>query len=258
MCSANLNPDPIHTDADSVSPLLRATRISRHDPVKGTLLLHPFSLDVNAGDSIVLTGATGSGKSLLLRSLVMFDPIDDGEIFLKGERIDGRSMPIHRSNVAYLRQRPAMVDGTVDENLRLPYTLAIHARRQFAQDKALGLLAALGLPVAFLAKLARDLSGGEAQLVALMRILLLDPAILLLDEPTAALDAGTTAAVESLLRTWAETGSGQKAMVLVTHSPEQAQRLGRRHLHISEGRLQPEVGAASLAPSTAGPMSEVA
>ena len=254
--SPHLSPD--NSVPDMTSPLLRALNVSRHDPVKGTLLLHPFSLDVHAGDSIVLTGATGSGKSLLLRSLVMFDPVDDGEIFLKGERITGGNMSIHRSNVAYVRQRPAMVDGTVDENLRLPYSLAIHARRQFAQDKALGLLAALGLPAAFLAKLARDLSGGEAQLVALMRVLLLDPAILLLDEPTAALDAGTTAAVESLLRIWAETGAGAKAMVLVTHSPEQAQRVGRRHLHISEGRLQPEIGAASLAPSTAGPMSEMA
>ena len=254
--SPHLSPD--NSVPDMTSPLLRALNVSRHDPVKGALLLHPFSLDVHAGDSIVLTGATGSGKSLLLRSLVMFDPVDDGEIFLKGEKITGRNMPLHRSTVAYVRQRPAMVDGTVDENLRLPYTLAKHALRRFEQDKALGLLAALGLPVAFLAKLARDLSGGEAQLVALIRVLLLDPVILLLDEPTAALDAGTTAAVESMLRTWAETGSGQKAMLLVTHSPEQAQRLGRRHLHISEGRLQPEVGPPSLAPSAARPISEKA
>lgn len=256
MRSASLNPDPIHSAADSALPLLRAARISRHDPVKGALLLHPFSLDVNAGDSIVLTGATGSGKSLLLRSLVMFDPVDDGEIFLKGERVTGRNMPVHRSHVAYVRQRPALVEGTVEQNLRLPHTLAIHAGRHFARDRALRLLDALGLPAAFLGKLARDLSGGEAQLVALVRVLLLDPLILLLDEPTAALDAGTTAAVESLLRTWAETGPGQKAMLLVTHSPEQARRLGRRHLHISERRLQPEVGPPPADARSAGPISE--
>ena len=256
MRSASLNPDPIHSAADSALPLLRAARISRHDPVKGALLLHPFSLDVNAGDSIVLTGATGSGKSLLLRSLVMFDPVDDGEIFLKGERVTGRNMPVHRSQVAYVRQRPALVEGTVEQNLRLPHTLAIHAGRHFARDRALRLLDALGLPAAFLGKLARDLSGGEAQLVALVRVLLLDPLILLLDEPTAALDAGTTAAVESLLRTWAETGPEQKAMLLVTHSPEQARRLGRRHLHISERRLQPEVGPPPADARSAGPISE--
>lgn len=255
---ANLNPDLIRTDADIAVPLLRAARISRHDPVKGALLLHPFSLDVNAGDSIVLTGATGSGKSLLLRSLVMFDPVDDGDIFLRGERVTGRNMSVHRSHVAYVRQHPAMVEGTVEQNLRLPYTLAIHAGRLFDRNRALRLLDALGLPAAFLTKLARDLSGGEAQLVALIRVLLLDPVILLLDEPTAALDAGTTAAVESLLRIWAETGPGPKAMLLVTHAPEQAKRLGRRHLHISERRLQPEVGPAPADARTAGSISEAA
>lgn len=173
----------------------------------------------------------------------MIDPIGDGTIYFKSEKVAGHGIPAFRANVAYVRQRPAMIADSVEQNLRLPYTLDIHAGKQYSRDEAVRLLDALGQSADFLAKRSQDLSGGEAQLVSLVRALLLAPTILLLDEPTAALDDDTTAAVESLLRSWAETAAWTKALVLVTHSHDQARRLGRRHLQIREGQLQPESGA---------------
>lgn len=252
----DMNSNPVANQSLSPRPLLRAINLSRHDPASGAALLQPYSLEVRAGDSVVLTGATGSGKSLLLRSLAMLDPIGAGELHFGGVAVRAATVPRYRSQVAYVRQRPAMLEDTVEQNLRLPNTLAIHAGRRFDVEAARRLLDTLGQPPGFLAKRARDLSGGETQIVALIQVLLLDPIILLLDEPTAALDRGTTVAVEKMLQGWANGGE-PKALVMVTHSPEQAERLGRRRLRIAAGRLEPEAPAQRL-PESQAMIGEVA
>lgn len=229
----------------AAAPLLAAIEVARRDPLSGRLLLQPFSLDVFAGDRIVLTGPTGSGKSLLLRSLALIDPVEGGGITLQGKAVHGDDVPGFRAKVAYLRQRPAMLEGTVESNLRIPFSIAAHAHRRFERDKAVRLLAAVGEGPAFMAKLARDLSGGETQLVALIRVLQLDPCVLLLDEPTSALDHDTTLAVEGVLNTWLDA-LPMRALVMVTHSATQAARMGRRLLHMEGGVLS---GAGRAAPA---------
>ena len=246
----NMATNPVASESLCPRPLLRAINVSRDDPVSGSVLLQAYSLEVRAGDSVVLTGATGSGKSLLLRSLAMLDPIGAGELHFGGEAVRAHTVPRYRSQVAYVRQRPAMLAETVEQNLQLPYALTINVGRRFDVGAARRLLDTVGQPPGFLAKRARDLSGGEAQIVALIRVLLLDPIVLLLDEPTAALDSGTTLAVEKMLRGWANGGE-PKALVMVTHSPEQAERLGRRRLRIAAGRLEPEAPAQRVPESQA-------
>lgn len=99
-------------------------------------------------------------------------------------------------------------------------------------------LEGLGLGETFLEKSARDLSGGEGQIVSLLRAIQLGPSILLLDEPTASLDAASVAAVESLVTRWQAEAPGGRATVWVSHDAEQARRVGQRQLRMNAGELQ--------------------
>ena len=146
-----------------------------------------------------------------------------------------RDVPRFRSRVAYLHQSPALLEGTVEESLRSPFELAVHRDRAFDRDRAVELLAALGRGASFLAKQRDDLSGGERQVTALVRLLQLEPEVVLLDEPTAALDPETTSRAEELLARW--VGGGERACVWVSHDPAQTHRLATRRLRVEGGRL---------------------
>ena len=204
----------------------------------GRWLLRDVSLSVQAGDQLALVGPSGSGKTLLLRSLAMLDPLDTGRICWRGKEVHGGEIPKFRSRVIYLHQRPALSEGTVEENLRQPFSLTVHRGQQFDRQRHVKLLASLGRTEAFLAQQQRDLSGGEAQLVSLLRAMQFDPDVLLLDEPTAALDAEATAAVEKLLADWLAELTAERTTIWVTHDQQQAQRVARRLLHLRDGRLQ--------------------
>jgi len=222
-------------------PLLRAERIERRDPVAGTVLLHPLSLDLHGGEHVVLSGPSGAGKSVLMRSLALLDPLSGGVLYYRGRPVPAGEVPLFRSRVAYLRQRPALLGGTVEDNLRRPFELKINAGRGYLRERALQLLEAAGKPAGFLAKEGRDLSGGEAQVMGLVRALQFDPEVLLLDEPTAALDPESTAQVEALVLGWArerQSAGGQAvATVWISHDPAQGVRVGTRHCRMVAGHL---------------------
>jgi len=218
--------------------MLSVTNIERLDPVSGVVLLHPTSLDLRAGDHAVVMGPSGTGKSVLMRSLALLDAIDRGELRFLGEPVAGSGVPAYRCRVAYIAQRPSLFPGTVEDNLRLPFALYQHRQQRFDPNTVMPLLTAAGRPASFLAKAARDLSGGEAQLVNLLRALQLEPSILLLDEPTSALDARATSNVESLVNTWAERKPAQTATLWVTHDGAQARRVGNRFLRMEGGHLE--------------------
>ena len=122
------------------------------------------------------------------------------------------------------------------ENLRKPFALKVHRPRQFDRDRAVRLLADLGRDADFLTKRASELSGGEIQITALVRALELDPVVLLLDEPTAALDPPTAAAVERLVTAWLDEDP-ERAMIWVSHNEAQAARVGRVAVRMEAGRL---------------------
>ena len=117
-----------------------------------------------------------------------------------------------------------------------PLALKVHRNRKFERERAIELLAALGRDAAFLEKKVADLSGGEIQISALVRAIQLDPTILLLDEPTAALDSTTASAVEQLIDRWL-TENSDRAMIWVSHNEDQARHVGRRAIRIEAGRL---------------------
>lgn len=218
-----------------MASLIEARQLSRIATTGGTTLLAPTDFDLHSGDRVTIVGASGSGKSVFLRTLALLDPPDSGELIWRGQSVTARQIPGYRATACYLAQRPAMLDGTVRDNLKLPFTLKSWRPRRFDARVAEALLAQAGKPASFLDRSAADLSGGEAQIVALIRVLQLEPEVMLFDEPTAALDPQSAAAVERLVREWS---TAERAFVWVTHDPEQARRMGNRHLIMQRGELQ--------------------
>jgi putative ABC transport system ATP-binding protein len=219
----------------SSPPILQADNLRRVAD-DGTVLLHDVSLQIAAGSATAVVGPPGSGKSLLLRALGLLDALQGGEVLYRGGLIADRDVPAFRRQVLYVQQQPVLVEGTVRENLQLPFVLGPASGLQFDEAKITERLSAVGREASFLSREVDDLSGGERQIVALLRAIQLDPSVLLLDEPTSSLDADTTAAAERMIDDW-RRGDGERALVVVTHTPEQARRLSERTLHISGGRI---------------------
>ena len=178
----------------------------------------PFDLDLAPGACLAITGPSGAGKSLFLRMIADLDP-HDGEAWLDGAARSAMPAPAWRRRVAYAAAEPGWWEDRVGAHFAAAPT---------------DLLLAMGLPTDILTRPVALCSTGERQRLALARTLCGDPAALLLDEPTGALDAAGVAAVEALLQTRLRDGV---AAVLVTHDPAQAARLGTQHARIAGGRM---------------------
>jgi putative ABC transport system ATP-binding protein len=224
----------------NVTPLLDARGIGRRHREGTDWLMRDISLVIGAGDRVALTGPTGSGKTVILRSLAMLDAVDEGTILWQGKSPDPDQVPAYRSRVIYLPQRARLFDGTVERNLQLVYSLAVHRHRAYSRESIITHLRRLGRDDRFLTLDAANLSGGEAQIVALLRAIQLEPTILLLDEPTASLDEGTTRQFEQLVADWMAMPDARRAFVWVTHDRVQARRVADRCLQFREGILSGE------------------
>lgn len=200
-------------------------------------LLDRVSLKIRPGDRIGLVGASGSGKSLLLRTIALLEPTDSGEILFNGESIEGDQACRYRGQVVYLQQRAARFEGTVREVLEAPLHLRVHRERQFDVGGITQQLKSVGRDATFLDQPHEQLSGGEMQLVALLRAIQLDPQVLLLDEPTSALDPESVSMVERVVLGWLEEQSERRTMVWVSHDPDQADRLCDHLVRMGEGRI---------------------
>lgn len=199
-----------------------------------------LALAINAGDHIALQGPSGTGKSVLLRTLALLDAPLRGEVRYRGAPIAPAAVPRYRRSVAYLPQRPTLSGDTVRDALQWPYTFAAHRDHRYDEAAALALTEQAGKPEAFLDSPTSTLSGGESQVAALIRALLLDPEVLLLDEPTAALDPHSASVIEALVAQWANANVAHpgivpnatpdrppRAYVWISHDPAQAARIGK-------------------------------
>ena len=197
-----------------------------------------------AGQVTVLTGASGSGKSVLLRVLAGLLPMTTGDVWLQSDaqNRDTRNSihelaPMHwRSQVALLAQQPQLLEGSVIDNLQLPYRLANHQHKHFNIDWHIEQLEHLERTPDFLQQDANTLSGGERQLVNTLRLLQLNPQVLLLDEPTAALDVDTSAKLVHLLINWLRR-EPTRTLLWVTHDTQDIMPLADKHWHMDAGVL---------------------
>jgi ABC-type multidrug transport system ATPase subunit len=198
---------------------------------EGRTLVDHADLAVNAGEIAILEGASGSGKTTMLRAMATLIPRDAGVLTLDG--VDAAQIPpTHfRRRVAYLPQLPPMLEGTVADNVATGPRLR---GASIASEAIAALVLRVGLAKDLLDRPARDLSGGERQRVALARALANEPAFLLMDEPTSALDPTSATLVLDLVRALAQQGLG---VIVVTHVEEHAQRLeGTRYVCVA-GRI---------------------
>ncbi|KVZ87836.1 ATP-binding cassette domain-containing protein [Burkholderia ubonensis] len=217
--------------------LIDALGVTRRDARSGKILLAPTDFSLPAGARVAITGPSGSGKSVMLRALALLDPLDGGRVLWRGRPIRRSAIPRYRRSVAYLRQRPAQTDGTVESQLRYPYSLAVYRDLTFDRARAEQLAARAGRGADFLDKRASELSGGEAQIAALLRVLQLDPDVLLLDEPTSALDPDSTRAIEALVGAWFDAAPDARAYLWISHDPAQAARIGTLRVTMQAGVL---------------------
>lgn len=184
-----------------------------------------------------IVGPSGVGKSTLLRLLNrLADPVS-GTVRYRGRDLRDEDVLALRRDVGLVSQVPALLEGTVADNVLYGPRLA-----QRGADVAASLRMA-GLDPAFAPRQAAALSVGEQQRVMLARALALRPSVLLLDEPTSALDEPATAAIEATLRDLRERLG--LSFVLVTHDLHQAQRLADRVLALEPGALREKPVAAS-------------
>jgi osmoprotectant transport system ATP-binding protein len=206
----------------------------------------PIDLTVGRGETVALIGPSGSGKSTLLRILLGLLEPDRGEVWIGGERLQPEDAAARR-RFGYVVQGGGLFPHlTAGENAALMARfLGWEGRRVASRLSDLAALARL--PEEALARFPGELSGGQAQRVALLRALFLDPELLLLDEPLGALDPVTRADLQAdLRRVFEDLG---KTVVLVTHDLAEAAFFARRLVLLREGRIAQDGTLADLVSS---------
>ena len=200
-------------------------------------VLKGADLDLYKGENLVVLGRSGTGKSVLLRSIIGLEQIDNGEILFGGKRIDHLSenelIPF-RIKISYSFQSGALFDSiNVFENVAYP--LFEHTTFSYSQikDKVVSMLKLIDLEGKE-ELMPSDLSGGMQKRVGMARAMILNPEIILYDEPTAGLDPANTLNVVSLMRRLKQNGL---ASIFVTHDIPSAIMLCDRIVVLHEGKI---------------------
>ena len=199
---------------------------------EGRSVLRDVSFSVGDGEFVTLMGPNGSGKTTLLRALVALEPVDAGEVRLRGRSLEG--VPTHRRGIGLLFQEPTLLPGrTVRENVA--FGPEIQGRPLAEVDARVDEMLRLLRLESLADRPSHALSGGERQRVALARTLAARPALVLLDEPFASVDpelrADLRAEFRSILRAL------EMSVIHVTHDRDEGLFLGDRVLVLSEGEI---------------------
>ena len=214
-------------------PKIELIRVSkRFDSVDA---VHPIDLAIPSGKTTVLIGQSGCGKTTLLKLMMGLVRTDSGRIEIDGQVLTPETYGTIRRLMGYVVQ-----GGGLFPHLTARANAALMARQLgWDRDRIAArldeLLALTAFPSDGLDRYPVQLSGGQRQRVALMRALMLDPDVLLLDEPTGALDAKATIQAERLIKRQLKSGH---AVIFVSHDPAQLKRLAHRKLTIRNGKLR--------------------
>jgi tungstate transport system ATP-binding protein len=188
------------------------------------------SLELHFRRIYTLMGPNGAGKSTLLRTMALLTLPERGTVRIADA--GSGSLAQQRQKVTLVEQSPYLLKGSVSDNLAFGLKLrGIRGNKQ--KKRILSALALVGLE-GFEQRKASELSGGEVQRVALARALVLEPKVLMLDEPTASIDSKSLQAFEKMLSRLPENGV---TIVLATHDRFLAERLGGEMLQLENGRL---------------------
>jgi putative ABC transport system ATP-binding protein len=215
--------------------MLEAKNISRtYD--KGEVAvpaLKNCSLTLEKGEFVAVIGKSGSGKSTLLRILATLDTPDDGELYIRGERVNGwkesQLAAFRRRNIGFIYQDYNLFpEYTAYENIIMPIHLD---GRTEDQDEIMNLMESLHITHCR-DKFPKEMSGGEQQRTSIARALATKPAVVLADEPTGNLDTENAAQVADMLRLAAETYD--QTIVMVTHDNQMAE-YAHRIIRIADG-----------------------
>lgn len=220
-------------------PILESRDAGRRADGDNWLFRH-IHLQLWPGECLALMGPSGAGKSLLLRTLSLLDCLDEGEVLWHNASVPGHRIPEFRGRIIYLQQHAFTVEGNVEDNLRIPFSFRTHKRNTWSRQRVLSMLSVAGQSDTFLQRKHQDLSGGEKQLVAFVRILQLDPDAMLLDEPTSAMDETMKLNFEQLVHTWRAQQPEQRALVWVSHDLRQLQRQATRQIKLENGHVVAE------------------
>jgi len=193
-------------------------------------VIEQLNLKVREGQVLAVIGPNGSGKTTLLRMMALLDKPNDGEIYYKGEKANNSSARAIRGKVTMVFQRSVNFNKTVHKNVA--YGLELKMSENEVKQRVVQALDLVGMKK-FAGRRSKKLSGGEQQRVAIARALVLEPELLLLDEPTANLDPKNTAEIEQII------GRIKKktTVVIATNNPFQASRLSDHVVCLLNGRL---------------------
>ena len=196
--------------------------------------LNDVNLSIKRGEFVCIIGTNGSGKSTLLKLCSDLISPTSGRIAYEGQDIQKIIPEVYRQSVGYCFQRPYLFAKTVRRNILFPYDI-----RNMKPDMARieYLFDLLQMPMDYFNRRNDELSGGEMQRICLIRSLIFEPKILLLDEVTSALDAKNTIVVEGLIEELHKHGV---TIVSITHNEDQSLRHANRRITIVDGAIQQE------------------
>ncbi len=236
--------EPSTDSSSSAAPgsvQLRLVEVSKTYNAKDGKVLDGVSLDVARGELVSLLGPSGCGKSTLLRMVAGFIHPEQGRIEIAGR--DVTDVPTHRRNVGIVHQSHALWPHmTVAENVAFGLEMR-KVKRAKRQELVGDMLSVVGL-TGFERRLPPELSGGQQQRVALARALVIEPQVLLLDEPLSSLDANLRVYLrEEIRRIQRDVGV---TTIFVTHDREEAMAVSDRIVLLQNGRIAQQGSAISL------------